>query len=69
MRMFDAPGIFERVSLAREELRACRVTLWPLEMRDLARLWPMPSEEPVMNIRAMFYFLMQTIIGRCVVMK
>jgi hypothetical protein len=34
-------------------LRACRKTAWPCSERSLAADWPMPSEEPVMKMRAM----------------
>jgi len=52
MRIPEAPGTAEVAEAAREELRAWSVTWWPWAMRVRAMACPIPSEEPVMKIRA-----------------
>ena len=45
--------------VARSAFRAWRTTEWPWSARTLAAAWPMPSLEPVMNMRAIFLWILK----------
>src|SRR6185437_10523606 len=53
----SASGSFARVSLARFSFRAWRSTWWPSCKINLAAMRPRPSDEPVMNTRAMLLLI------------
>jgi hypothetical protein len=52
MRTPSAPGTAAIASFARWVLRACKVTWCPWAIKFRATICPIPSEEPVMNMRA-----------------
>src|SRR5579863_942435 len=52
IRTASACGSARRASAARASLRACSVTRWPHFARSLPAMRPRPSDEPVMNTRA-----------------